>query len=185
MEQTGRGRGSLLQKFSTTTHAEASPVEKNFKCDFHFKSMPVPRPPPPKLRNRPKRLVQQAGIVNDKNSSDVAVQMKHENLTSTSEATQSTNQSVPEHMNLKEKEAQLLSESLHMDQAGLKQFPILGPNDQQIKLLSLQHNFISRLQNLVSLNHLMVLDLYSNRIDRISGLQAFHSLRVLLLGKNR
>jgi len=93
----------------------------------------------------------------------------------------------PDMRRLKENEEkmQLSSESLHMDHEGLKQFPILGPNDRHVRLLSLQHNSISRLQNLVVLSQLIVLDLYCNKIERISGLQSFHSLRVLLLGKNR
>jgi len=76
-------------------------------------------------------------------------------------------------------------ESLHLDKKGLKQFPLLWSDESSLKLLSLQHNFICRLENLPSLSHLLVLDLYNNRVDRMTGLQVFHSLRVLLLGKNR
>ena len=76
-------------------------------------------------------------------------------------------------------------ESLHLDKKGLKHFPLLGSEENNLKLLSLQHNSICRLENLPCLNHLLVLDLYNNRVERISGLQVFHSLRVLLLGKNR
>lgn len=93
--------------------------------------------------------------------------------------------SAPNQSVFEERESPVLSESLHMDQAGIKHFPTLGPNDRHIKILSLQNNFISRLNNLVVLNHLLILDLYCNKLERISGLLAFHNLRVLLLGKNR
>jgi hypothetical protein len=76
-------------------------------------------------------------------------------------------------------------EALHLDRKGLKQFPFLGSEENCLKLLSLQHNHICRLENLPSLSHLLVLDLYNNRVERITGIQVFHSLRVLLLGKNR
>ncbi len=79
-------------------------------------------------------------------------------------------------------------ESIRMDGMGLKVFPFIGGGEgPNLKLLSLQRNLISRLENSPShLSHLMVLDLYDNRIERITGgLLGFTSLRVLLLGKNR
>ncbi|CAG7835999.1 unnamed protein product [Allacma fusca] len=77
-------------------------------------------------------------------------------------------------------------ETIRLDKCGLKQFPLISPaSEHNLKLLSMQHNQISKLENVPSLNHLVVLDLYDNRIERISGLQGLSSLRVLLLGKNR
>ncbi|XP_035706372.1 uncharacterized protein LOC110843635 isoform X3 [Folsomia candida] len=79
-------------------------------------------------------------------------------------------------------------ESIRMDGLGLKVFPAIGGGEgPNLKLLSLQRNLIKYLENTPShLSHLVVLDLYDNRIERISlGLLGFTSLRVLLLGKNR
>jgi Leucine-rich repeat (LRR) protein len=78
-------------------------------------------------------------------------------------------------------------ESIRMDGMGLKTFPYIGGGEgPNLKLLSLQRNLISRLENIsLHMSHLVVLDLYDNRIERITGLQGFPSLRVLLLGKNR
>uniref|UniRef100_A0A8C8VI91 Leucine rich repeat containing 49 n=1 Tax=Pelusios castaneus TaxID=367368 RepID=A0A8C8VI91_9SAUR len=52
-------------------------------------------------------------------------------------------------------------------------------------MLNFQHNFITRIQNISNLQHLVFLDLYDNQIEEISGLSTLRALRVLLLGKNR
>lgn len=77
-------------------------------------------------------------------------------------------------------------ESIRMDGMKLKTFPHFGGEGPNLKLLSLQRNLITRLENIPShLNFLVVLDLYDNRIERLTALTGFTSLRVLLLGKNR
>ncbi len=62
--------------------------------------------------------------------------------------------------------------------------PILEGEDR-LRLLNLQHNAITRLQNVSNLRRLVFLDLYDNLIHEISGLEGLLSLRVLMLGKNR
>lgn len=56
---------------------------------------------------------------------------------------------------------------------------------EKLRLLNMQHNLISHLQDLVHLRHLVFLDLHDNRLIDMSGISALSSLRVLLLGKNR
>ncbi|XP_075431944.1 leucine-rich repeat-containing protein 49 isoform X6 [Ascaphus truei] len=62
--------------------------------------------------------------------------------------------------------------------------PIIKGEDQ-LRLLYFQHNFITKIHNLSSLQRLIFLDLYDNQIEEISGLSSLRSLRVLMLGKNR
>ncbi|TRY79764.1 hypothetical protein TCAL_08100 [Tigriopus californicus] len=62
--------------------------------------------------------------------------------------------------------------------------PILE-DEPALRLLSLQHNFIKRIQHLDSTYRLVFLDLYHNRLDTISNLEPLINLRVLMLGKNR
>ncbi|XP_057182759.1 leucine-rich repeat-containing protein 49 isoform X4 [Triplophysa rosa] len=76
------------------------------------------------------------------------------------------------------------SERLDLSRRGLMDFPHLNGGDK-LRLLNLQHNFISLLQNLTLLPHLVFLDLYDNRLIDMSGISSLTSLRVLLLGKNR
>lgn len=84
----------------------------------------------------------------------------------------------------REKEAH--PETISLERCGLKTFPLISGEGPELKLLSLQHNLLTRLENVSScLNHLVVLDLYDNRIERITSLHGLTSLRVLLLGKNR
>ena len=54
-----------------------------------------------------------------------------------------------------------------------------------LRLLSLQHNFIKRVQHLHTTHRLVFLDLYHNRLDLISNIDSLVNLRVLMLGKNR
>ncbi|XP_016109499.1 leucine-rich repeat-containing protein 49 [Sinocyclocheilus grahami] len=61
----------------------------------------------------------------------------------------------------------------HLDAAG------------NLRLLNMQHNLISHLQDLLHLQRLVFLDLYDNRVIDMSGVSSLTSLRVLLLGKNR
>ncbi len=73
---------------------------------------------------------------------------------------------------------------LNLDRRHLTVCPILEGEDR-LRLLNLQHNAITRLQNLSHLRRLVFLDLYDNLIQEISGLEGLLSLRVLMLGKNR
>ena len=62
--------------------------------------------------------------------------------------------------------------------------PILA-DEPGLRLLSLQHNLIKRIQHLDTTFRLVFLDLYHNRLDQIGGLEPLTNLRVLMLGKNR
>lgn len=55
----------------------------------------------------------------------------------------------------------------------------------QVQLLNLQHNSITRIQHLSHLHKLVLLNLNDNHISEMTGIEALCSLRVLLLGKNR
>lgn len=59
--------------------------------------------------------------------------------------------------------------------------------EPRLRLLSLQHNLITRIDNISSLglSRLVFLDIYDNQLERISGLETLENLRVLLMGKNR
>ena len=62
--------------------------------------------------------------------------------------------------------------------------PILA-DEPDLRLISLQHNSIKRIQHLDTTFRLVFLDLYHNRLEQISGLEPLTNLRVLMLGKNR
>ncbi len=62
--------------------------------------------------------------------------------------------------------------------------PILE-DEPALRLLSLQHNLIRRIQHLDATYRLVFLDLYHNRLDAVSNLEPLVNLRVLMLGKNR
>lgn len=70
------------------------------------------------------------------------------------------------------------------DRRGLSTVPALS-GEERVRLLSLQHNLICRLEGFPALPRLVFLDLYDNQVERLSGLGALTNLRVLLLGKNR
>ncbi|XP_072258403.1 leucine-rich repeat-containing protein 49 isoform X2 [Pyxicephalus adspersus] len=75
-------------------------------------------------------------------------------------------------------------DKLNLERLRLSAFPVIE-DEEQLRLLYLQHNFITSIQNLSSLQRLIFLDLYDNQIEEISGLASIKSLRVLMLGKNR
>ena len=56
--------------------------------------------------------------------------------------------------------------------------------EEKLRLLNLQHNHVSKIENLVSLPALIFLDLYNNNIKEICNLHTVPTLRVLMLGKN-
>ncbi|KAM8974499.1 leucine-rich repeat-containing protein 49 [Pelodytes ibericus] len=75
-------------------------------------------------------------------------------------------------------------DKLNLERQKLTVCPIIE-GEEQLRLLYFQHNFLTKIQNLSSLQRLIFLDLYDNQIEEISGLSALQSLRVLMLGKNR
>ncbi|KAG8440412.1 hypothetical protein GDO86_006242 [Hymenochirus boettgeri] len=75
-------------------------------------------------------------------------------------------------------------DKLNLERHNLTACPIFE-GEEQLRLLYLQHNIITRIQNLSCLQRLIFLDLYDNQIEEISGLSALQALRVLMLGKNR
>ncbi|XP_073506918.1 leucine-rich repeat-containing protein 49 isoform X2 [Phyllobates terribilis] len=75
-------------------------------------------------------------------------------------------------------------DKLNLERQNFTALPIIE-GEEQLRLLYLQHNSITRMQNLSSLQRLIFIDLYDNQIDEISGLSSLRSLRVLMLGKNR
>ncbi|XP_037079273.1 leucine-rich repeat-containing protein 49-like [Pollicipes pollicipes] len=57
--------------------------------------------------------------------------------------------------------------------------------DQTANLLTLQHNFLSRLPDGLYLPAVVLLDLYDNQLERMGGLRHLETLRVLVLARNR
>ena len=72
---------------------------------------------------------------------------------------------------------------LILDKRDLTHMPLLE-GEEKLRLLNLQHNHVSKIENLVSLPALIFLDLYNNNIKEISHLHTVPTLRVLMLGKN-
>jgi len=72
---------------------------------------------------------------------------------------------------------------LNLDKRDLTNMPLLE-GEERLRLLNLQHNHVSKIENLVSLPALIFLDLYNNSIKEISHLHTVPTLRVLMLGKN-
>ena len=76
-------------------------------------------------------------------------------------------------------------ERLNLDRRKLVQCPILE-SEERIRLLNYQNNKIKTIGNLDNLRNLIFLDLYNNHITSLnSDLSGCHTLRVLMLGKNR
>ncbi|XP_056428452.1 leucine-rich repeat-containing protein 49 [Hyla sarda] len=75
-------------------------------------------------------------------------------------------------------------DKLNLERQNFAVFPIIE-GEEQLRLLYLQHNFITRIQNISCLQRLIFIDLYDNQIEEISGLSSLKSLRVLMLGKNK
>jgi leucine-rich repeat-containing protein 49 len=74
-------------------------------------------------------------------------------------------------------------ERLNLDRRELTQMPLLE-GEERLRLLNYQHNFIIKIENLLSLPNLIFLDLYNNQIKEINSLNTVPTLRVLMLGKN-
>lgn len=75
-------------------------------------------------------------------------------------------------------------ERLNLDRRDLSQMPLLE-GEERLRLLNYQHNYISKIENLLSLPNLIFLDLYNNQIKEIASLHTVPTLRVLMLGKNQ
>ncbi|XP_030044477.1 LOW QUALITY PROTEIN: leucine-rich repeat-containing protein 49 [Microcaecilia unicolor] len=73
---------------------------------------------------------------------------------------------------------------LNLERQNLAACPVIE-GEEQLRLLNLQHNFITQIQNLMNLRRLVFLDLFNNQIEVISGISTLRSLRVLMLGGNR
>ncbi|MCQ2819752.1 MAG: leucine-rich repeat domain-containing protein, partial [archaeon] len=74
-------------------------------------------------------------------------------------------------------------DKLYLNKKDLPQIPLLE-GEENLKLLSLESNLISKIEHLVSLNNLLFLNLYENRISEIEGLENVPKLKALMLGKN-
>ncbi|TPX63522.1 hypothetical protein CcCBS67573_g08659 [Chytriomyces confervae] len=61
----------------------------------------------------------------------------------------------------------------------------LLPNEDRLRLLNYQSNFIARIENLDNLTNLVFLDFYNNSIHKLEGLDRLANLRVLMLGRNK
>ena len=75
------------------------------------------------------------------------------------------------------------SEKLYLNKKDLPHIPLLE-GEENLKLLCLETNLITKIDHLISLNNLLFLNLYENRISEIENLQTVPKLRALMLGKN-
>ncbi|XP_045102865.1 leucine-rich repeat-containing protein 49-like isoform X1 [Portunus trituberculatus] len=76
-------------------------------------------------------------------------------------------------------------EKVDLDRRGLTSWPALGAGEEPVRLLSLQHNLLTRVDPPSPSPSLVLLDLYHNHLNNLHGLHAFPNLRVLMLAKNR
>ena len=74
-------------------------------------------------------------------------------------------------------------EKLYLNKKDLPHIPLLE-GEENLKLLSLETNLITKIDHLISLNNLLFLNLYENRISEIDNLQTVPKLKALMLGKN-
>ena len=72
------------------------------------------------------------------------------------------------------------SEKLYLNKKDLPHIPLLE-GEENLKLLSLETNLITKIDHLISLNNLLFLNLY---ISEIENLQTVPKLKALMLGKN-
>ena len=75
------------------------------------------------------------------------------------------------------------SEKLYLNKKDLPHIPLLE-GEENLKLLSLEANLITKIDHLISLNNLLFLNLYENKISQIENLQTVPKLKALMLGKN-
>ena len=76
------------------------------------------------------------------------------------------------------------TEKLYLNKKDLPHVPLLE-GEENLKLLSLESNHISKIDHLISLNNLLFLNLYENKISEIENLQTVPKLKALMLGKNQ
>ncbi|XP_069672642.1 leucine-rich repeat-containing protein 49 [Periplaneta americana] len=90
------------------------------------------------------------------------------------------------HVSRSQKEKERNPDRICLDRRGLTKVPLLV-GETKVRLLSLQHNLISKLDDVPTqgLSRLVFLDIYDNQLERIAGLDCLENLRVLLVGKNR
>jgi leucine-rich repeat-containing protein 49 len=72
---------------------------------------------------------------------------------------------------------------LYLNNMDLPHIPLFE-GEENLKLLSLENNLINKIDHLVSLNNLLYLNLYANKIYEIENLQTVPKLRALMLGRN-
>ena len=75
------------------------------------------------------------------------------------------------------------SEKLYLNKKVLPLILLLE-GEENLKLLSLETNLITKIDHLISLNNLLFLNLYENKISEIENLQTVPKLKALMLGKN-
>ncbi|KAK5873601.1 hypothetical protein PBY51_018629 [Eleginops maclovinus] len=73
---------------------------------------------------------------------------------------------------------------IDLDRRCLEECPQLGIMDE-LQLLNLQHNLITKILHVSHLQQLVFLNLYDNHISEMTGIESLNSLRILMLGKNR
>lgn len=81
------------------------------------------------------------------------------------------------------KQRQASIEKLQLESLELEHVPLLE-GEEKLKVLSLQHNKIKKIENLVSLPNLLYLDLLDNKIEIIENIDNLHNLRILLMPQN-
>ena len=74
-------------------------------------------------------------------------------------------------------------DKLYLNNLDLPHLPLFE-GEENLKLLSLEGNLISKIDHLVSLNSLLYLNFYNNKITEIENLQNVFKLKALMLGKN-
>lgn len=74
-------------------------------------------------------------------------------------------------------------EKINLSNRDLPHIPLFE-GEENLKVLSLEMNQITKIDQLISLSNLSYLNLYCNKIKEIENLQTTSHLRVLLLGKN-
>ena len=75
------------------------------------------------------------------------------------------------------------SDKLYLNKKDLPHIPLLE-GEENLKILSLETNLITKIEHLISLNNLLFLNLYENKITEIENLQTVPKLKALMLGKN-
>ncbi|KAJ3231500.1 Leucine-rich repeat-containing protein 49 [Chytriomyces hyalinus] len=83
-----------------------------------------------------------------------------------------------------DEERELNPERINLNRKDLRNCIYL-PNEDRLRLLNYQSNFIARIENLDNLTNLVFLDFYNNSIHNLEGFDRLANLRVLMLGRNK